>query len=226
MTDWILLWLCSSTVTLRIAPNVQKNYNNFRGVRQDKLHRTTFPFLTSPLPKIYFEIMQPMMANNKILSGQLQEITLTDLLQNLISSKSSGTLTLQYNQVEKSIYIKEGHIVFASSNLPEDRLGNVLIQTGKMTQEQVEAALKLKGATNRRFGAIVVELGFLPPKALFEGLKLHVREIIYSLFRWEEGAYRFTPGGLPQEIVPLVLDPIQLISEIINRLQAGPVDGA
>jgi two-component system, OmpR family, response regulator len=166
------------------------------------------------------------MANNKILSGKLQEISLTDLLQNLISSKTSGTLTLRSDRAEKSIYIKEGHIVFASSNLSEDRLGHVLIHTGKMTPEQVEGALKLKGATNRKFGAVVVELGFLPPKELFEGLKLQVKEIIYSLFRWEDGDYRFTPGELPPEIVPLVLDPIQLISEIINRLQAGPVDGA
>lgn len=167
-----------------------------------------------------------MIENGETLSGTFQDITLTALLQSLLSSKASGTLTLQHNRMEKSIYLKEGNIVFASSNLPEDRLGNVLIHTGKMTQEQVAAALKLKDATNKKFGATVVELGFLPPKELFEGLKLQVKEIIYSLFVWEEGDYHFTSGDLPPQTVPLVLDPVQLISEIINRLQEEPGDGA
>ena len=170
--------------------------------------------------------MQPMMTNREILSGRLEDVALTDLLQNLLSSKATGVLTLQHNKREKSVYIKDGNIVFASSNLPEDRVGNILVHAGKLTPEQVEAALKFKGATRKKFGAIVVELGFLTPKELFDGLKLQVKEIIYSLFRWEEGAYHFTPGDLPRQTIPLVLDPAQIISEIITRLQEESGGGA
>lgn len=163
-----------------------------------------------------------MMTNREIFSGRLQDVALTDLLQNLLSAKATGILTLQHNGREKSIYIQGGNIVFAASNLPEDRLGNILVDAGQLTQAQVEAALKFKGATRKKFGAIIVELGFLAPKELFDGLKLQVKEIIYSLFRWEEGAYHFTPGDLPRQTIPLVLDPVQLISEIITRLQEEP----
>lgn len=159
------------------------------------------------------------MTNNETISGKLQDHPLTDLLQTLQLSKATGLLTLQRLEQEKSIHIKDGNIVFASSNQQEDRLGNILIKAGKLSREQVEGALKLKGATQKTFGAVVVELGFLTPKELFEGLKLQVKEIIYNLFRWEEGAYRFQPGGLPPQTIPLALDPIQLISEIIQRLQ-------
>jgi hypothetical protein len=168
--------------------------------------------------------MQPMMTNPEILSGRLLDVALTDLLQNLLSSKATGILTLQQNGKEKSIYVKDGNIIFASSNMPEDRLGNILVRAGKLTQAQVEAALKFKGATHKKFGAIVVELGYLAPKELFEGLKLQVKEIIHSLFWWEEGRYHFTPGDLPRQAIPLVLDPVQLISEIITRLQAESAD--
>ena len=130
------------------------------------------------------------------------------------------------SQYPTTVYIKDGNIVFASSNLPEDRVGNILVHAGKLTPEQVEAALKFKGATRKKFGAIVVELGFLTPKELFDGLKLQVKEIIYSLFRWEEGAYHFTPGDLPRQTIPLVLDPAQIISETITRLQEESGGGA
>jgi Domain of unknown function (DUF4388) len=163
--------------------------------------------------------MQPNSKNGQDLSGTLKDSSLTDLLQNLLTSKATGTLTLQTDGQEKSIYLKDGNIIFASSNQSADRLGNILVRFGKMAQEQVDAALKFKGATHKQFGAIVVELGFLPAKELFDGLKLQVREIIYSLFRWEKGIFRFTPGQLSPQTIPLVLDPIELISEIINRLQ-------
>lgn len=157
--------------------------------------------------------------NHDTHSGQLGASTLPDLLQQLQATKATGTLTLQHNGQEKSIYLKDGQIVFASSSVPEDRLGNVLVAAGKLTREQMEAALKLRAAANKRFGAIVVELGFMSPRELFEGLKLQVREIIFGLFQWNEGRYRFTPGALPGQIIPLVLDPIPLITEIIQRLQ-------
>ncbi|MBI3811164.1 MAG: DUF4388 domain-containing protein [Nitrospirae bacterium] len=166
-----------------------------------------------------------MMTNSEIFSGKLQNVALTHLLQTLLSSKATGILTLQHDEQEKSIYVRGGNIIFASSNVPEDRLGNILVHSGKLTQAQVEAALKFKDATHKKFGAIIVELGYLAPKELFDGLKLQVKEIIHSLFCWDEGAYHFTPGNLPSQTIPLVLDPVQLISEIITRLQAESVDG-
>ncbi len=62
-------------------------------------------------------------------------------------------------------------------------------------------------------------MGFLSPKELFEGLKLQVKEIVFSVFQWEEGSFRFEPGILPKEVVPLSIDPAQLVAEIIERLQ-------
>jgi len=162
---------------------------------------------------------RPTMTNPEAYSGNIQNTPLSELLRNLQLSKVTGTLTLQRNGEEKSIYVRDGNIVFASSNLSADRLGYILINAGKLTHEQMEAALKLKGATHKQFGAIVVELGFITPKELFDGLKLQVKEIIYSLFRWEEGRFQMTPGKLPDQTIPLVLDPIDLISEIIARLQ-------
>ncbi|HEY5649088.1 MAG TPA: DUF4388 domain-containing protein [Nitrospiria bacterium] len=152
-------------------------------------------------------------------TGRLQENSLPDLLQDLYSSRASGILALIRQGEKKSLFLNQGKIVYAMSNLGEDRLGNILVREGKLTQEQVEQALAAENKTQKKFGALVVEMRFLEPQDLFEGLKLQVREIVFSIFKWEEGSFRFEPGKLPKEIVPLSIDPAELVSEIIERLQ-------
>ena len=169
--------------------------------------------------------MGSLEANGEALSGKIQDRPLSELLQELQASKATGTLTLQHDGMEKSIYIKGGNIVFAASNVEEDRLGATLVKAGKLTPQQVQDALRLQGASKKAFGAVIVEFGYVKPKELFEGLKLQIKEIIFSLFRWDEGVFRFTPGPLPDEAIALVLDPIQLISEIITRLQEDSPPG-
>jgi hypothetical protein len=71
----------------------------------------------------------------------------------------------------------------------------------------------------KRLGAILVEKGFLPPKELFRGLKIQVKEIIFSLFLWRDGEYQFEER-LPPDILQLHIDFEELISEIIERIKA------
>ena len=169
--------------------------------------------------------MESSRLNGEILSGKIQDHPLSELLQKFQASKATGTLTLRHNGREKSIYIKNGDIVFAASNVEEDRLGATLVKAGKLTPQQVQDVLRLQGASNKKFGAVIVEFGYVKPRELFEGLKFQVKEIIFSLFRWDEGLYRFTPGALPDDAIVLVLDPIQLISEIITRLKEDSSPG-
>ncbi len=164
------------------------------------------------------------------LTGNLNEVYLSEILEHLQSIQATGILTLEQdvksrgdyvplrdNRV-KSIYLKEGQIVFASSNLEQDRLGEMLLKAGKLSHQQYEQSVEVLKTTGKRQGAVLVELGFLTPKELFEGLKYQVLEILYSLFLWKEGRYWFVAGELPLRIIPVHIDPVVLISEAIKRI--------
>lgn len=153
-------------------------------------------------------------------SGSLKELDLTQILTLLQEEKVTGTLTLQNREVIKSIHLKEGNIVYASSNLPGDRLGEVLLRLGKLTPEQFHRSVELLRQTGKQQGAILVEEGYISPKDLFEGLKYQVKEIIYSLFLWDDGVYKLTEGELPKQAIPLQLDMVELVSEILRRIQS------
>jgi hypothetical protein len=159
------------------------------------------------------------MAFDVPLTGNLKQQDLPQILQTLQSKKATGTLTLQNHGEVKSIYLREGMVVFASSNLEEDRLGEMLLRSGRITPEQFRISVDILKKTGKRHGSILVEEGFLNPKELFEGLKFQVKEIFTSLFFWEEGFYTFIDGEFSKQVIPLQLNVADLIAEVIRRIQ-------
>jgi len=159
------------------------------------------------------------MDQGPMVTGNLNEVDLSEILQHLQSIRATGGLTLEQGDQVKSIHLKEGQIVFASSNLERDRLGETLLKAGKLSNQQYEQSVVVLKATGKRQGAVLVELGFLTPKELFEGLKYQVLEILYSLFLWTEGRYRFIAGELPRNVIPLEIELLTFLTETIKRIE-------
>lgn len=158
------------------------------------------------------------------LKGELAGLPLPDILQHLRTSAGTGILSVVSGTIRKSLYIKDGSVVFATSNLPSDRLGEVLIREGKITVDQYESSVKAI-SRGRRQGKVLVEMGALGPKDLWEGVQHQVQEIVYSLFLWEDGQFQFEESLLPEkERITVALDITDLILAGIRRVDAtGPI---
>ncbi len=153
-------------------------------------------------------------------AGNIQTVPLPALLEELRQGQATGTLTIQNGDTVKSIYIKTGKIVFAASSDTNDRLGEILVKSHKLTPANLDHAVQLlkKSAGLKKMGAILVENGFVTPKDLFTGLKTQVRDIIYSLFLWNEGEYRFEKH-LPPDVIQLQINMQELLTEIIQKIK-------
>jgi hypothetical protein len=156
------------------------------------------------------------------LSGNLTETILSDVIAVLRQQKVTGTLTCGTGTDEKSLYVKNGHIIFATSKNERDRLGEIMVKNGMITRGQLERALKMhvKSAGLKKIGAIFVENGFVSPKDLFNGLKMQVRGIILSLLLLTEGHYNFEER-LPADVIPLQIDMEELLREVIQQMKQG-----
>ncbi len=155
-----------------------------------------------------------------ILSGKISFTPLVDVLEQLRQRKATGTLTVISGDVKKCIFIKIGQIVFATSTSSEDRLGEILVKTGKLKPENLEYATQLykKNAGLKKLGAILVEHGLIASKDLFGGLKAQVKDIIFSLILLAEGDYQFA-DSFPSDIIQLQFNFQDLIAEIIQRIK-------
>ena len=160
------------------------------------------------------------------LSGDIKQMTIPWLFQGIRVRSGTGTAVFDYIQdqtaekVVKKVYFKYGDITFAASSLKEDWLGRSLVRAGKLTEQQCAASEELVTKTGKKQGAILVELGFLTPQALVAGVKLHVKQIILSLFPVRMGTYRFDEGPLPMaDIIPLQMSTGNVILEGVTGLE-------
>jgi hypothetical protein len=164
------------------------------------------------------------MTENHILEGDLSRIQLPDVLSFLSMIRGSGKLVLVHERMERSIYWKDGEIVFASSNSPEHSLGMFLLRNGKITQQQYDESKRRVTATTRH-GKLLVQMGAISPKDLWWGVKNQALEIIYSLFSWKEGSFVFgdTADELVNERIVLSINTSTVIMEGIRRLDESVV---
>ncbi len=152
-----------------------------------------------------------------VLSGDVRSFPLADLLSLIHSAGKSGFLLFQHENDEKAIYLSRGEVVFAESNLQADRLGAYLLRSGLIDHEQLEIAER-RYHPMTRLGKVVVELGMLSPRGLWNGVKGQVEEIVRSLFGYTEGWIHFWEGEVePDNVVRLSLPTNRLISEGLER---------
>ncbi len=158
------------------------------------------------------------------LKGSLAELPLPEILQHLRLENSTGILSVVSGGARKALYIKGGRLVFASSNLPNDRLGEILLREGKITVEEYETSIKAI-SKGKRQGKVLVEMGALSPKDLWESVQLQVQEVVYSLFQWDNGQFHFEDSSLPEkERITVDLDVVDLILAGTRRVDAnGPL---
>jgi curved DNA-binding protein CbpA len=167
--------------------------------------------------------------NNRMpvaLAGDIKQMTIPWLFQELRAESKTGTAFFEYIQdqtaekVIKKVYFKNGDIVFASSSLAEDRLGDSLLRTGKLTQAQFDASAEIIKQTGKKPGAVLVELGFIKPQDLVNVVKDQVKRVILTLFSLRMGNYRFDEAPLPMaDIIPLQISTGNLILEGITSLE-------
>lgn len=152
------------------------------------------------------------------LKGDLRDFSLIRVLQEINAAGASGILSVTARDFKKNIYIKRGEAVFASSTFTGDRLGEMLVKAGKISDRELADAAALITSKGKRLGAILVELGYLSPKNLFWGVKYQVKEIILSLFGLEYGTYEFCEGCMPEEeVITLKMKMQDLINEGMSR---------
>src|SRR3989338_3504598 len=155
------------------------------------------------------------------LKGPLRHFRLSDIMIGIQRSTRTGILTIESGSISKKIFIKNGDIVFATSNNEDDRLGEVLLKEGKITLEEYNQSSNLLLKTGQRLGKILVELGCFTPKELFHEVRHHIEEIILSLFTIEEGTFEFEECPVTEEeLITLHIRAANIIYKGIKRVNS------
>lgn len=151
--------------------------------------------------------------------GNLSIMHLAEALFFLAMTKKTGVLILKHEEVTKRVYYENGEIVFAASSLNEERLGDILLLQGVMTEAQYRRSVALL-EPGKRQGRVLVEMGVITPEDLWKVVCEQVESIIYSLFEWAQGYFEFLEGDLPtDERIKLAVSIPNLILEGMRRIK-------
>jgi hypothetical protein len=162
---------------------------------------------------------QPGRQDRPMLYGDLRIFSVPELLALISSMQRSGSLTLLVPFARKVIHFLDGCIVGASSDVPDDRLGEVLWRCGQITLEQLSRVHDLV-TPQKKLGAVLLENGILNARQLYQGLKNQVLEIVYSTFFFEKGEFVFLQGPPALRTkVNLDLSVRQIIAEGLRRME-------
>lgn len=150
----------------------------------------------------------------------MKTVSFSDILQLLATGKKTGILQVSTSARQKEVAFRDGNIIHASStNSSEDLLGNLLLKRGKISKVDLEKAISLHKQTGRQLGMTLVDMDLFDKSEVVECLKMQIEEIVYNLFSWQEGEFKFTEDTLPPKMPYTVeLNTVNVIMEGTRRI--------
>ncbi len=125
------------------------------------------------------------------LHAERGEGVLPGVLRTLYVERRTGLLHVTRGAERASVCFIAGNLVYGDTTVKEAQLGATLVRHGLLSEWDLQRASEMISVTGRRLGQVLVDLSLLDGDGLDEALALHVREVLLTIFSWQEGAYSF-----------------------------------
>jgi hypothetical protein len=144
------------------------------------------------------------------LKGNLRDFSTTQLLNLINLAKKTGTLVIEGPGQGAQMAFRNGKLIYAQIGQEDGNLALILRKSGKLTEEQAKA-LRARAATSsdKELGLLLINAGYVNQNDILTGIRNHILEIVYRLFTWVEGMFRFETALMPGEdkiTVPIDLE--------------------
>jgi hypothetical protein len=168
------------------------------------------------------------------MNGTLSEGVLPEVLRALYVGRKTGILRCYCGDERRGMRLLRGTIIDAETNVTVERLGEILVKRGLITENDLARATEIVIRDKRRLGEVLIEMGALDQTRLEDGMAFHVKNLLTRVFAWNEGTYEFEEqpempidGALTLKLSPgeLILDAVRAIHDPdVIRYSLGDID--
>jgi len=150
--------------------------------------------------------------------GEIRSTTIPRLFHELSETSVTGLLMVTDGDIRKSVQLKKGLVLFASSNQRDDRLNQYLLTAGIIGLKDLMRSLEVMVATNDRLGEVLIRYKMLTPEQVEKYVRMQVCEIVYSTFQWTRGHYTFDERPPASENITIGLSGDAIVIEGVRRI--------
>jgi len=156
------------------------------------------------------------------LKGNLRDFSTTQLLNLINLARKTGTLTIAIKGSSAQVCFKEGKLIYATLSGADGHLADMLQKTGKLTPDQARTIRERAGdqTTEKALGQMLITAGHVTQTDVVQAARVHMLDVVYRLFGWVEGDFRFEPTLSPaQDRISVPIDLENVIMEGSRRLK-------
>lgn len=126
------------------------------------------------------------------LEGKLEDLGLSDIFQILNLSRRTGTLTIRRKEGKGLIVFNHGQVVYASIE-DKKKLGRYLLESGVLSNEALEEALRIQKTSSPRklLGHILLGLGSITEEQIEDAIKKQIKDVVGDLITSVSGSFSF-----------------------------------
>src|ERR1051326_93815 len=169
--------------------------------------------------RVRYDSIVEAAASDQRMEGQLSEHPLAELIREAINAKLSGALRLTRERVKVAVYLAEGVVIFAASNLRAHRLSETLKHDPSLKNLNLESLPPTH--SDDQLSAALIEGGFLTSEALRGVRDQQVTEVLRVALLWTNGRWAFDPRIRIAADLRVQIDVGQVLLECARHLPAG-----
>ena len=150
------------------------------------------------------------------MTGQLHEHPLAELLREISAAGLSGALRSEHERFKTVVYLANGEVIYAASNLRQHRLSECL-RRWRVLSEQELSALPAN-APDLELGAALIAANALSPESLAVLQARQLTEVLRPALLWTEGTWEFDARVRMAQNVRVSIDISSLLLEAARHL--------
>jgi hypothetical protein len=134
------------------------------------------------------------------LKGNLRDFSVTQLLNLINLARKTGTLTIEGPTEAAWVSFREGKLIYAQLGNEDGTLTGILLRAGLVSGRQARAIKTHASDKNdKELGLLLINAGYMVQQNILASIRQYFLDIVYKLFTWGEGFFRFDAGVLPPE---------------------------
>jgi uncharacterized protein DUF4388 len=147
------------------------------------------------------------------LAGAIGAFSPIHLLRLIQDARFTGRIELVRGSEQVDLFVEHGRSVFARSTGATLHVGEILVRQGDLRPEAIELALAVQSdMPGQRLGRMLVESGSVTEAQVRNAVLAVQRQILCDVLLWQHGDFRLIVGEpVPEEDVRLDLDVDRLV---------------